>query len=90
MPKYSGYFTGDERALHHGVKVVFGPRISMIAPCSLSLVNYLPTGLKQGGTLAPTLFGIYFSPLLEYAFNGDAEVSFYTLERMESFLTLQD
>ena len=30
-------------------------------------------GVKQGCTLAPTLFGFYFSLLLEYAFNGDAE-----------------
>lgn len=30
-------------------------------------------GVKQGCTLAPTLFGIYFSLLLKYAFDGDVE-----------------
>ena len=30
-------------------------------------------GVKQGCTLAPTLFGIYFALLLQYAFDGSCE-----------------
>jgi len=38
------------------------------------------TGVQQGCVLAPTLFGIFFSMMLSYAFGFQPKVSTYTQE----------
>ena len=48
------------------------------------------SGVKEGCVLAPTLFGIFFSLLLQYAFNDCDEECTSTQEQMASSSTLPD
>ena len=50
----------------------------------------IKSGVKQGCVLAPTLFGIFFSMLLKYAFMHQLMAFSYTQERMADCITLLD